>query len=233
MSLTVLEIILGIDNLVFITILAGRVPKAQQARTRRIGLLTAVVTRILFLMTASYLMNLKEPLFTVMDHAFSVHDLVLLAGGLFLLLKTTLEVYRTVEIESKHQHADDFVPKASNMGAILVQIAVIDTVFSIDSVITAVGMAQHLSVMVAAILIGTATMVAFAGPVGDFIQANASLKVLALSFLMLLGVMLVAEGFGEHFNRGYIYFGMGFSFFVELLNLRARRNSVRRRAAAR
>lgn len=228
-SLTVLEVVLGIDNLVFITILASRVPKAQQTKTRQIGLMTAVGTRILFLFTASHLMNMKDPLFTFAGRDISTHSLVLILGGLFLLYKTTKEIYRNVEIESKHQKAEDFVSKASSMGAILVQVAIVDTVFSIDSVITAVGLSNHLPVMVVAILLGTAAMIAFAGPVGNFIQANASVRLLALSFLLMLGVLLVGEGLGEHFDKRMIYFGMAFSFFIEMLNMRARRNSRKTR----
>jgi predicted tellurium resistance membrane protein TerC len=212
----VLEIVLGIDNVIFISILAGKLPKHQQERARRIGLLAAMGMRIVLLMSIAWIVRLTAPLFTVMDKGISGRDLILIIGGLFLLFKATREIHDKLEGEQGHVNAR----VAPTMAAVITQIMLLDIVFSLDSVITAVGMADDLSVMVAAVIIAVAIMMFAARPVSEFVDAHPTVKVLALSFLLLIGCSLVAEGFGAHIPKGYIYFAMGFSVFVEMINLR-------------
>jgi predicted tellurium resistance membrane protein TerC len=219
-TLTSLEIVLGIDNIVFISILSGKLPAEQRARARRLGLLGAMLMRIALLLTLSWIMRLTAPLFALLGHEFSGRDLILLFGGLFLLGKATFEIHERIEGESPATVAARGAP---TFGAVITQIMLLDIVFSLDSVITAVGMADQIAVMVLAVVIAVAIMMWFAGPVSDFVERNPTIKMLALSFLMLIGVMLVADGLGRHIPKGYVYFAMAFSLGVEILNLRARR----------
>ncbi|MEW6777263.1 MAG: TerC family protein [Bdellovibrionota bacterium] len=219
-TLTALEVVLGIDNIVFISILAGKLPAAQQPKARRLGLMLALGMRLLLLLAISWVMGLTAELFAVLGHGFSGRDMILLVGGLFLIGKSTMEIYEKLEVE----HHERETPKGgSAFAAILVQIALLDIVFSLDSVITAVGMAQHIPVMMAAMILAVGAMLLFSDAVSEFVNRHPSMKVLALSFLLLIGVMLLAEGFGQHVNKGYIYFAMAFSLAVELLNMRMRR----------
>lgn len=220
-TLAVLEIVLGIDNIVFISILADKLPEDQQPRARRNGLILAMATRLALLGTITFIMRLTEPLFSLIGHGFSGRDLILLVGGLFLLTKATREIHHRLEGEEEGKKKAGAV----SYGAVLAQIAVMDMVFSLDSVITAVGLADDLMVMVIAIVLAVAVMMASAEAVSRFVNEHPTVKMLALSFLLLLGMTLVAEGFGQHIPKGYIYFAMGFSIFVEGLNLRARRAS--------
>jgi predicted tellurium resistance membrane protein TerC len=217
----VLEVVLGIDNVIFISILAGKLPKQNQAKARRIGLLAAMGMRILLLMTIAWIVRLTAPLFTlpVVDQPISGRDLILIVGGLFLLFKATREIHDKLEGEEGHVSAR----VAPTMTAVITQIMLLDIVFSLDSVITAVGMADDLSIMVAAVMIAVGIMMFSAGPVSAFVDAHPTVKVLALSFLLLIGVSLLAEGFGVHIPKGYVYFAMGFSVFVEMINLRTKK----------
>jgi predicted tellurium resistance membrane protein TerC len=215
-TLTVLEVVLGIDNVIFISILAGKLPKALQERARRIGLMAAMGMRILLLMSIAWIVRLTAPLFEVFNHPVSGRDLILIVGGLFLLFKATREIHDKLEGEQGHVKAR----VAPTMAAVITQIMLLDIVFSLDSVITAVGMADDLAVMVAAVVIAVAIMMFAAAPVSNFVEAHPTVKVLALSFLLLIGVSLIADGFGAHIPKGYIYFAMGFSVFVEMINLR-------------
>jgi len=223
LTLSVLEIVLGIDNLVFVALLAGRLPAQQQARARRLGLALALLMRLALLGSIAWLVHLTEPVLTLSGHAFSWRDIVLIAGGGFLLYKGTHEIHLRVEGENEDPAAR---PAASFAGTIL-QIMLFDIVFSLDSVITAVGIADELWVMAAAIVVAMALMLAASGPLAAFIDRNASVKMLALSFLLLIGMMLVADGFGVHVPRGYVYAAMGFSGLVEALNLLAARRRKR------
>ncbi len=218
LTLTALEIVLGIDNIVFIAILASRLPVDQQSLAYRLGLMGAMVTRVALLFAINWVMQLTEPLFEVMAHSFSGRDLILLGGGLFLIAKSAQEIYDKVEGERE----DDIQGWFSSLPGIVGQIMILDIIFSLDSVITAVGMAEHIEVMVAAIVIAIVVMLAFAKQIGDFINRYPSMKILALSFLLLIGVLLTAEGLGQHINKGYIYFAMAFALMVELLNIRFR-----------
>jgi predicted tellurium resistance membrane protein TerC len=218
-TLTGLEIVLGIDNVVFISILAGRLPREKESRARRLGLLVAVVSRIALLFSISWVIRLTRPLFDVLGHEFSGRDLVLIGGGLFLLAKSTHEIHQNLE----GQEENGARKGRASLGAILVQIMVLDVVFSLDSVITAVGMAQELSIMVAAVVAAVGVMMVFSGAISRFVHRHPTVKMLALAFLILIGVVLVAEGFGQHIAKGYIYFAMAFSVFVESLNLRLRK----------
>jgi predicted tellurium resistance membrane protein TerC len=215
-TLTVLEVVLGIDNVIFISILAGKLPKKEQERARRIGLIAAMVMRILLLMSIAWIIRLTAPLFSIGSHPFSGRDLILLAGGLFLLFKATREIHDKLEGEDGHVSAR----VAPSVAAVIGQIMLLDIVFSLDSVITAVGMAEDLSVMVAAVVIAVGIMMFSSGAVSRFVEAHPTVKVLALSFLLLIGLSLVADGFGTHIPKGYVYFAMGFSVFVEVINLR-------------
>lgn len=219
-TLTAMEIVLGIDNIVFLSILSGKLPASQQPKARRIGLILALFMRLGLLFSISWVMSLGDDLFTVFKHAFSGRDLILLGGGLFLVAKSTHEIYDKLEVE----HKDEVTPVGrGTFGLVVGQIVLLDIVFSLDSVITAVGMVQDLAVIVVAMVLSVLVMLAFAGSIGAFVNRHPSMKILALSFLLLIGVMLVAEGFGQHVNKGYIYFAMAFSLLVELLNMRLRK----------
>jgi predicted tellurium resistance membrane protein TerC len=221
LTLTALEIVLGIDNVVFIAILTGKLPATRQATARRVGLVLALFIRIGLLFAISWVMGLTKPFFSVAGHPFSGRDLILLGGGLFLIFKATWEVYDKLEAE----HAPEDAGRArSTFALVLVQILLLDIVFSLDSVITAVGMADQISIMVIAMVIAMLVMLVSAGAVSGFVERHPSVKILALSFLLLIGVMLVAEGMGQHVSKGYIYFAMAFSLFVELLNMRYRKS---------
>lgn len=218
-TLTVLEVVLGIDNVIFISILAGKLPAGEQDRARRIGLIAAMVMRILLLLSITWIMQLTAPLFSIpiVNHEFSGRDLILAGGGLFLLFKATREIHEKLEGEDGHVSAR----VAPSLAAVVGQIMVLDIVFSLDSVITAVGMAEDVSVMIAAVVVAVAIMLFASKSVSQFVDSHPTVKVLALSFLLLIGVSLIADGFGVHVPKGYIYFAMGFSVFVEMINLRA------------
>jgi predicted tellurium resistance membrane protein TerC len=219
LTLTVLEIVLGIDNVIFISILAGKLPREQQGTARTVGLGLAMFMRIALLFSLTWIMRLTEPLFTVLGEAISGRDLVLIIGGLFLLYKSTHEIHDRLEGEEGEQS----VRVMPSLASVLVQIMLLDIVFSLDSVITAVGMAEDIGVMVTAVVIAVAFMMVFAGPVSGFVDRHPTVKMLALSFLLLIGITLIADGLGRHIPKGYIYFAMAFSVGVELLNLRMRR----------
>jgi predicted tellurium resistance membrane protein TerC len=221
-TLAALEIVLGIDNIIFISILVARLPKAQQPRARFIGLSLAMVTRIALLLSLAWVMRLTAPLFSILGNEFSGRDLILIGGGLFLLAKSTLEVHHSLEGIEEGERA---VRKAGFWG-MMIQIAIIDIVFSLDSVITAVGLVQEIPIMVGAIVAAVLVMMVAAGPIGAFVDKHPTIKMLALSFLVLIGVALVAEGFKFHIPKGYLYFAMAFSLGVEMLNLRLRRRSA-------
>jgi predicted tellurium resistance membrane protein TerC len=217
-TLTVLEIVLGVDNIVFIAILAGRLPAAQQGRARILGLAAAMLMRILLLLSLSWVIGLTAPIFSLFGRDIAGRDLILLCGGLFLLAKSTHEIHAKLEGE---ESASASAAPISFAGVIL-QIMLLDIVFSLDSVITAVGMAREIGIMIAAVVISVAFMMLFAKSVGDFVSRHPTVKMLALSFLLLIGMALVADGLHHHIPKGYIYFAMGFSVFVEMLNLRIR-----------
>lgn len=219
-TLTALEAVLGIDNIVFISILAGKLPATQQTRARNLGLTLAMVTRILLLLSLTWMMRLTKPLFEIAGHGFSGRDLILLLGGAFLMWKGVHEIHQRLEGDSPAKPRDR---SARSMGGVLVQIALVDIVFSIDSVITAVGMANQVVIMVLAIVISVAFMMFAAGHISTFIERHPTMKMLALSFLLLIGVTLIADGLGQHISKGYVYFAMAFSVLVEVLNLRHRR----------
>jgi predicted tellurium resistance membrane protein TerC len=220
LTLTALEVVLGIDNIIFITILANRLPAAQRAPARRFGLLLAMGTRILLLLSLAWVMRLTEPLFAVAGHAVSGRDLILLFGGLFLIAKSTMEIHSA--LEGPEEHAVGGAVKGGFLG-VIVQIGLLDIIFSLDSVITAVGLVDQVPVMIAAIVTAVLVMMVAAGPVGRFVERHPAIKMLALSFLILIGVALVGEGAGLHIPKGYIYFAMAFSLAVEMLNMRMRR----------
>lgn len=221
LTLTGLEIVLGIDNIIFISILAGKLPVEQQAKARQLGLALALVTRLLLLASIAWMAKLTTPLFTVLDHGVSGRDLILIVGGLFLLVKSTMEIHDKLEGEDGHATKG----LAKSFATVIVQIMLLDVVFSLDSVITAVGMAQHLAVMVTAVILAMGVMLLSAGTISDFVNRHPTLKILALSFLLLIGTTLIAEGLGFHIPKGYVYFAMAFSFGVEMLNLRLRKGS--------
>jgi predicted tellurium resistance membrane protein TerC len=218
-TLTLLEVVLGIDNLVFLTILAGKLPEEQQPRARRVGLLLALGMRIVLLLLIGWIIGLTAPLFSVFGQEISGRDLILLAGGLFLLAKSTTEIHHKLEGD---QSVGAAATKAT-FGAVIAQIGAMDLIFSLDSVITAVGMADDIRVMVIAVTIAMGVMLAFADPLGRFVKAHPTVQMLALSFLILIGFTLIGEGLEMHVPKGYIYFAMGFSIFVEMLNLRLRK----------
>ena len=217
LTLTALEIVLGIDNIVFISILASKLPEGQSGRARQIGLLAALGTRILLLLSLSWVIGLTEPLFTVLGWEISGRDLIMLIGGMFLLAKSTHEIHERLEGEETHQREI----KAPSFNAVIVQIAVLDMIFSLDSVITAVGMANELWVMISAVIIAVGIMLWASAWIMDFVNQHPTIKMLALSFLLMIGFSLVVEALHIHIPKGYIYFAMGFSVFVEMLNLRA------------
>jgi predicted tellurium resistance membrane protein TerC len=221
LTLTALEIVLGIDNIVFISILAGKLRPELQAKARKLGLAAAMLTRILLLFSLSWLVGLTRPLFTVFGNTVSGRDLVLLVGGLFLVAKSTFEIHDKLEGE----HGGSSREVYPSFASVIVQIMLLDIVFSLDSVITAVGMVNQVAVMVAAVVAAVAIMMVFATPVSDFVHRHPSIKMLALAFLLLIGVMLIVEGLHQHVPKGYIYFAMAFSLFVEMLNMRMRRKA--------
>jgi predicted tellurium resistance membrane protein TerC len=224
-TLTVLEIVLGIDNLVFIAILAGRLPAERQARARQVGLALALITRLALLASIAWIIGLTRPLFEVLGHAVSWRDIILIAGGFFLLYKGTREIHERLEGEASHQETSR---ARTSFGGVVVQIMLLDIVFSLDSVITAVGMANELWVMAAAIIIAVVIMLGASGPLATFVDRHPTVKMLALSFLLLIGMTLVADGAGFHVPKGYIYAAISFSIGVELLNqLAARRRRIR------
>ncbi len=222
LSLAAMEIVLGIDNIVFISILTAKLPKEQQPKARSLGLTLALVMRLGLLFAISWMMRLTEPLFGVLGKSFSGRDLILLIGGIFLVGKAVYEIHDKLEV----QHESDKVVRGASFGVILTQILLLDVVFSLDSVITAVGMAPALIIMVIAMIAAVIVMLIFAGPVSNFVERHPTMKILALSFLLLIGVMLVAEGFGQHISKGYIYFAMAFALLVEIINLRMRKNTT-------
>jgi predicted tellurium resistance membrane protein TerC len=234
LTLTAMEIVLGVDNIIFLAIIAGRLPKEQQPRARKVGLAAALGTRLLLLFSLSFLLGLTAPLFTLPDFGVlhdmearevSWRDLILLAGGLFLIAKSTYEMHKKVE-EAKAEHSGEpsTVPvKVASFAWTIVTIAIIDIVFSLDSVITAVGMVEQVWVMMVAMVLAMLVMLYFSGPIADFVDRHPTIKVLALSFLILIGVMLVAEGLGQHIDKGYIYVAMAFALVVELVNMKLRK----------
>jgi predicted tellurium resistance membrane protein TerC len=221
-TLTALEIVLGVDNIIFISILCGRLPEHQRAKARNIGLMFAMLTRIGLLFTLTWLMSLTAPLFALFAHELSGRDLILIGGGLFLLWKSVHEIHNSLEGPVDGNEGGVAVAATATFGAVIAQIAVIDIVFSLDSVITAVGMVDELSIMVVAIVIAVGVMLFAAGPIGAFVDRHPTIKMLALSFLMLVGVALIGEGWEMHIPKGYIYFAMAFAVVVEMLNLRMR-----------
>jgi len=220
-TLTFLEIVLGVDNIIFISILSGKLPPEQQPRARRLGLLGAMLTRVALLFSLAWIIRLTAPWFTVVGQEISGRDLILILGGLFLLGKSTFEIHD--KLEGEEGHASGKIP--ASFASVLVQIMLLDMVFSLDSVITAVGMVDELGVMIAAVVISVGIMMFAAEPISAFVQKHPTVKMLALSFLLLIGMSLLLEGFGQHIAKGYIYFAMGFSVFVEMINLRLRRKS--------
>jgi predicted tellurium resistance membrane protein TerC len=219
-TLAALEIVLGIDNIIFISILVGRLPVAQQARARFVGLSLAMLARILLLLSLAWVMQLTKPLFNLFGGGVSGRDLILIFGGLFLLAKSTLEVHNSLEGSDGHGRR----ARKAGFAAMMVQIAIIDIVFSLDSVITAVGLVQEIEIMIAAIIAAVLVMMVAAGPIGRFVDKHPTIKMLALSFLVLIGVALIAEGLRFHIPKGYLYFAMAFSLGVEMLNMRLRRS---------
>jgi predicted tellurium resistance membrane protein TerC len=218
-TLTILEIVLGVDNVIFISILSSKLPPSQQGRARQIGLLAAMGMRVLLLLSIVWIIRLTAPLFYIWGRPISGRDLILIGGGLFLLAKATIEIHERLEGEAGHS-SDRVQP---SFAAVIVQIALLDIVFSLDSVITAVGMADEISIMVVAVIVAVVVMMVSAGPISSFIHRHPTIKVLALSFLLLIGVSLVGEGLGMHIPKGYIYFAIGFSVLVEVINLRVRK----------
>ncbi|MFT7665666.1 MAG: putative tellurium resistance membrane protein TerC [Planctomycetota bacterium] len=223
LTLTTLEVVLGIDNLVFISILTSKLEGSQQSKARKLGLFLAMFMRIGLLLAIGWVMGLTKPLFDLFEHEFSGRSVILIVGGIFLIWKATSEIHEKVTQLSNHHERTQ--PKAS-FKSVIFQIVIFDAVFSLDSVITAVGMADSITVMVAAVLVAVSAMMIFADPVSSFIEKNPALKVLALSFLILIGVLLVAEGFDQHLERGYVYFAMAFSLSVELLNMKLRAKNL-------
>lgn len=219
LTLTVLEIVLGIDNIIFISILSGKLPKEKQKKARLVGLSLAMVTRILLLFSISLIIKLTEPFFIVFGLEISGRDLILIIGGLFLLAKSTMEIHSKLEGQEEHHEVKAVV----SFAGVIVQILLLDVVFSLDSVITAVGMANQLAVMIAAVVIAVIFMMFFSGSISDFVEGHPTIKILALSFLLLIGFSLIVEGLHQHIPKGYIYFAMAFSVFVEMLNLKMKK----------
>jgi len=219
LTLTILEIVLGIDNIIFISILSGKLPKEKQKKARLLGLSLAMITRILLLFSISLIVKLTEPFFTVFEIGISGRDLILILGGLFLLAKSTMEIHSKLEGEEEHHEVK---AKVSFM-SVIIQILLLDIVFSLDSVITAIGMANELAVMIIAVIIAVIFMMFFSGSISDFVERHPTIKILALSFLLLIGFSLIIEGLHQHIPKGYIYFAMAFSVFVEMLNIRMKK----------
>ena len=232
-TLTALELVLGIDNIIFISILAGKLPPAQRDRARKAGILLAAVTRLALLMAIAWIVGLTAPLFSVFGHPFSWRDLILIGGGLFLIAKATHEIHQKVEGAGMPPSVASAATAAgtATFGAVIGQIMLLDIVFSLDSIITAVGMVDERWVMVTAILASIVFMLAFARPIGEFVERHPTVKVLALSFLIMIGLVLVADGFGHHVPKGYVYTAMAFSVFVEMINLWIRRRAERQASA--
>ncbi len=228
LTLTGLEIVLGIDNIVVLAVITGRLPAQQRPKARRVGLSLAMLMRIALLLSISVIMSLTQPLFSVLDFNITIRDLILIIGGLFLMWKAVHEIYERSEAKEESVQ----VAAARSFGITILQIILLDLVFSLDSVITAVGMAQHVPIMIAAIVIAVMVMMIFAGPVSDFVNRHPSIRMLALAFLLLIGIMLIAEGLGKHIDKGYIYFAMAFSLFVEMLNIRAHRRPAGKQSGA-
>ena len=218
-TLTFLEIVLGVDNVIFISILSGKLPPEQQKRARRVGLIAAMGMRLVLLFFIAWMARLTTPLFEIWGHGLSGRDLILIGGGLFLLAKATYEIHD--KLEGEEGHASGKV--AASFQSVIVQVMLLDIVFSLDSVITAIGMADDVRVMMAAVIIAVVVMMVAAEPISAFVEKHPTVKILALSFLLLIGVSLIADGFGQHISKGYIYFAMGFSVFVEMINIRIRR----------
>ena len=221
LTLTALEIVLGIDNVIFVSLLAGQLPRGQRERARKLGMFLAMFIRILLLLSITWVMGLTTPLFRLFGHGPTGRDLILIVGGLFLIAKSTHEIHLKLEGDEATQ-SKRF---AASFAAVIAQILLLDIVFSLDSVITAVGMVEHVAVMITAVVIAVAVMMLSASVVSEFVEQHPTVKMLALSFLLLIGVSLVADGFGQHIEKGYIYFAMGFSVFVEMINLRIRAKS--------
>jgi predicted tellurium resistance membrane protein TerC len=225
LTLTVLELVLGIDNIVFISILSGKLPAHQQKKARLVGLSLAMLMRILLLLSITWITRLTRPLFAIADFQVTGRAIILISGGLFLLVKSTHEIHDHIEGEDQHRN----VRAVASLFAVLVQITLLDVVFSVDSVITAVGMVDQIAIMVIAVIVAIVVMMIFANPVSGFVDRHPTIKMLALSFLLLIGVNLIAEGLGFHIPRGYTYFAMAFSLFVEMLNLKMRSRKAARR----
>lgn len=227
LTLSLLEIVLGIDNIIFISILTNKLPKENQPSARLAGISLALVFRIAMLFGITWIIQLTEPLFSLFEMEFTGRDLVLLAGGLFLLAKSTSEIHHKMEGEEPHETSPNSKVKKGFVG-IIVQIALLDIVFSFDSILTAIGMTEDLTIMIMAVIVSLGVMLVFAGRIADFISKHPTLQVLALSFLILIGVMLIAEGFHQHISKGYIYFAVAFSLVVEIINLRMRKGKVQK-----
>ncbi|HXD36878.1 MAG TPA: TerC family protein [Rhodanobacter sp.] len=226
-TLTALELVLGIDNIIFISILAGKLPPEQRDRARRVGIILAAVTRLALLLAIAWIVGLTAPLFSLFGHAFSWRDLILLGGGLFLIAKATHEIHQKLEGVTEQVTLG---AATATFGGVIAQIMLLDIVFSLDSIITAVGMVEQRWVMVTAILASIGFMLMFARPIGEFVERHPTVKVLALSFLIMIGLVLMADGFGQHIPKGYVYAAMAFSVFVELVNLAIRRRAQRQAA---
>lgn len=221
LTLTFLEIVLGVDNIIFISIISNRLPENQQSKARNLGLAMALVMRIGLLLGISWIIGFTEPLFTLLDHDVSIKDLILMLGGLFLIGKSTTEIHESLEVEEHETKAR----VATTMGKVILQIVALDVVFSFDSILTAVGLTEHILIMIVAVTIAMIVMMTFAGKISAFINKHPTLQMLAMSFLILIGFMLVLEGLGKHIEKGYIYFAVFFSLAVEILNMRRRRNA--------
>ncbi|MFN8411874.1 MAG: TerC family protein [Anaerolineales bacterium] len=222
-TLIVLELVLGVDNIIFISILAGKLPHEDQARARTTGIMLAVISRILLLLSLKWIISLEEPLFKLFGFGFSGHNLILIAGGLFLLYKSTSEIHDKLEGQEGHASAK----VAANFVSVIIQIMLLDIVFSLDSVITAVGMSKDLMIMIIAVVVAAGIMIFTSAPIGEFVERHPTVKMLALSFLLMIGLTLIADGFGREIPKGYVYFAMGFSIFVEMINLRVRDSHVK------
>ena len=230
-TLVVMEVVLGIDNLIFISILSNKLPPEHRQKVRRIGISLALIMRLALLSMIAWIVSLTAPVFTVMDNAFSWKDMILIAGGLFLLWKATKEIHHSVDTKASHELLDKKDVVISNVGSAIVQIILLDLVFSIDSILTAVGMTDHLPIMVVAVLVAVTVMLLAADPLADFINDNPTVVMLALGFLLMIGMVLIAEGFGAHVPKGYIYTAMAFSAAVEGLNMFSRKASMKKQAA--